>query len=201
MALLVPRNIPLSEQKNVAEDFLSEAFARDLITMEEFEKRISSVHKSESNRDIQAELEDLPENLRIQIHRAGTESSLNDVTKTNLILSSRTIKGAKLKYRKMKSKLILAEQKLDYSKTVLEPGKYYIDATVVLASLTVIIPENYAVSIDMSTILSEIKEGDSKIPGPDCPEIIIRGKVILGEVKVKVKGSGLIDKIIKLLGS
>ncbi len=198
MSQLIPKGRPLSEQKNIAEELLSEAYARDFITMEEFEKRISVVHAAGSNRDVQAELEDLPEALIVQTSNDNTQLAAKEV-KINLVLSSKTLRGSKLKSRNMKSKLILAEQKLDYSKTLLDPGKYYIDATIILSTLLIIVPENYAVSIEMGSVLSEIREHDTKFPGIGVPEIVVRGKVILGEVKVKKKGSGFIDKIKKLL--
>jgi hypothetical protein len=198
MSQLIPKERPLSEQKSIAEELLSEAYARDFITMEEFENRISVVHAAGSNRDVQAELQDLPETLIVQTSNENTQLASKAV-KTTLVLSSKTLRGSKLKSRNMKSKLILAEQKLDYSKTLLEPGKYYIDATIVLGTLLIIVPENYAVSIEMGSVLSEIREQDTKFPGRGVPEIVVRGKVILGEVKVKKKGSGFIDKIKKLL--
>ncbi len=195
---LIPRDQPLSEQKKIAEEILSEAFARDLITMDEFEKRVSVIHAAGSNRDVQTELSDLPDSLLVP--REKPEPDLPEQTKPSLlILSSKTVKGNWLKKRKIKSKLILADQKLDYTKTLLEPGKYYIDTNVILSSLTVIVPENYSVSVDMTPILAEIRERNVSPPSPGMPEIIIRGKVILGEVSVKTRGSGFIDKIKRLL--
>ena len=198
MSDLIPRDQPLSEQKKIAEEILSEAFARDLITMDEFEKRVSVVHSAGSNRDVQNELNDLPNTLLTP--RETMIPDLPEPKKSSLlVLSSKTVKGSQLKRKKIKTKLILAEQKLDYTKTLLEPGKYYIDTNVILSSMTVIVPENYAVTVDMTPILAEVKERNVSPPSPGMPEIIIRGKVILGEVHVKTKGSGFIDKIKKLL--
>lgn len=198
MSDLIPKDQPLNEQKKIAEEILSEAFARDLITMDEFEKRVTVMHSAGSNRDVQNELSDLPNNLLVP--RQSPEHNLPDQSKPDLlVLSSKTVKGNCLKKRQIKSRLILAEQKLDYTKTLLEPGKYYIDTKVILGSLTVIVPENYAVTVEMTPILAEIKERNVSPPSPGMPEIIIRGKVILGEVFVKTKGSGFIDKIKKLL--
>ena len=198
MSDLIPRDQPLPEQKKIAEDILSEAFARDLITMDEFEKRVSVVQAAGSNRDVQNELSDLPNTLLVP--GETREPDLPEQKKPSLlILSSKTVKGNLLKKRKIKTKLILAEQKLDYTKTLLDPGKYYIDTNVILSSMTVIVPENYAVTVDMTPILAEVKERNVSPPSPGMPEIIIRGKVILGEVTVKTKGSGFINKIKQLL--
>ena len=197
--MLIPNDKSITEQKEIAEEILSEAFARDLITMEEFEKRLSAVDAAGSNRDLQNELKDLPENI-LQYQKQEEYPQNKSPKKSVLVLSSKSIRGAKLKKKNSNSVLVLAEQKMDYTKTLLEPGVYYINTNAILSTLHIIVPENYAVTVEMETILSEIKEDDTRMPGPGVPEIIVRGKVVLGEVKIKKKGSGFIEKIISLLG-
>jgi len=63
MSLLIPNNKPLPVQIEIAESALAEAFARDLITMQELEKRLHQVHASHSNSEITDCLKDLPEDL------------------------------------------------------------------------------------------------------------------------------------------
>ncbi|MBN1646478.1 MAG: hypothetical protein JW874_00475 [Spirochaetales bacterium] len=196
MSDLVPKDRPLNEQKKIAEDILAEAFARDLITMEEFENRLAVVQTAGSNRTIQAELQDLP--ARFPARAATATPAPTDNTVHNLILSSRILRGAKLREPSLRTRLILAEETLDYSKTVLDPGTYYVEARVILGELNIIVPENYSISLDMTTVLSEVIDKGCEA-GPNSPRIIVRGKVILGSVKVKIRKDGIIKRIIDLI--
>ena len=201
MSPLVPKDKPLTEQKKYAEDALSEAFARDLITMEEFEIRVAKIQTAQSNRDIVSELDDLPDNFAPAVSE-DEETDLSSLKPydSKIILGSSLMRGAKLKSKKINSKIILGEQKLDYSKTVLAAGKYVVNATVVLGSLIVIVPEGYAVTIDMQSILSGVEEkSETAEPRPGTPEIIIKGNAVLSSVIVKVKKNNFIDKIKKLI--
>lgn len=198
MSLLIPIDKPLPQQKKIAEDILAEAFARDYITMEELEKRLSTIHSAGSNRDIQSEITDLPANI-LSMTSADNYPIDEKPTESSVILSSKIIRGNKLKKRKVKVRIILGDQKFDYSKTVLPPGKYYINASVILGSLEIIIPKDYSVTIDMGSVLSSITERHSTEPKPGSPEIIITGKVVLGSVLVKVKKDGFLEKVKKLL--
>ena len=199
MSDLVPKDRPLSVQKKVAEDLLTEAFARDLISMDEFENRLGIINAAGSNREIQTELQDLPESLIVQTINEEPLTA-GSPKQHNLLLSSRILRGIKLREKRLKTRLVLAEETLDYSKTVLEPGTYYVDANVILSELKIIVPENYTVSLDMTTVLSEVIEKESAA-GANSPHIVIRGKAILGSVKVKVRKDGIISKIIRLLDS
>jgi hypothetical protein len=186
----------LEERKKAAEDLLSEAFARDLLTIDQLETRLIAVNSASNDDHISVQIQDLPK----YVSAAAPRAELSDEPiKANSILSSRTLHGNKLRQQRIQSKIIMGEQKFDYSKTLLEPGKYYIDAKVYLGSLTIIVPENYAVSVDMDAIMSEIKERDICDPGPGIPEIVLRGKAVMGEVIVKVKKDGIISRIKNLL--
>lgn len=200
MSLLIPNNKPLPVQIEIAENALSEAFARDLITMEEFEKRIHKVQEAGSNSDISSCFEDLPNDLLSSA--SDTETPKKDIENRKkiqtTILSSNLLCGGKLKQKDINAKVILGEQVIDYSKTILEPGRYIINLTVVLGETKIIVPPEYSVSSDISNILSEVKNKTYKSPDSGTPEIIITGKAVLSSVSIKESGSGFIEKIKKL---
>ncbi len=200
MSFLVPNNKPLNTQKDIAENALAEAFALDLITIEELEKRLHKVQGAHSNSEITSYLQDLPRDL-LTSSQEGTAADMSNSDiegrekKQTTILSSNLLCGAKLKRKKINSKIILGEQTLGYSKTILEPGKYYINLTAVLSDTKIIVPPEYAVTSEIRTILSEVKDKTTKEPDVNTPEIIITGKAILSSVNIKEKGSGFIERI------
>ena len=57
-------------------------------------------------------------------------------------------------------------------------------------------PENYAVTVEMESIMADIKEKQTCSASAAVPEIIVRGKVIMGDVKVRNTG-GILNKIEK----
>ncbi len=204
MALLIPNDKPLYTQIEIAENALAEAFALDLITMEELEKRLSLVQASQSNSEITGYLKDLPENLAT----LGSEDADNkDIIDPDTglsqnreltVLSSNTLCGSRLKHKKIHTKVILGEQTLDYSRTILKPGKYYINLTAVLCETRIIIPPEYTVTSKLSNILSEVKSRTTHTPAVNAPEIILTGKAILSSVTIKEKSSGFIEKVKRL---
>jgi len=204
MSLLVPNNKPLNTQKEIAENALAEAFALDLITMEELEKRLYQVQGAHSNSEITSYLQDLPQDL-LTSSQAGTadaDMSNSDIErrekKQTTILCSNLLCGAKLRRKRINPKVVLGEQTLDYSKTILEPGKYFINLTAVLSDTKIILPPEYAVTSEIRNILSEVKDKTNKEPDANTPEIIITGKAILSSVTIKEKNSGFIEKIKQL---
>ncbi len=71
MSFLVPNDKPLKIQKDIAENALAEAFALDLITIEELEKRLNQVQGAHSNSEITSYLQDLPQDM-LALSKAGT---------------------------------------------------------------------------------------------------------------------------------
>ena len=199
MALLVPNNKPLNIQKETAENALTDAYALDLITMEELEKRLRQVQEAHSNLEITSYLQDLPQDL-LTLNKEGTGAS--DIerreNKQTTILSSNLISGAKLRHKRINAKIILGEQTFDYSRIILEPGKYFINLTAILSETKIIVPPEYAVTSEIRNIVSEIKDKTYKEPDANTPEIIITGKAILSSVTIKEKNSGFIEKIKQL---
>ncbi len=199
MSFLVPNNKPLNTQKNIAEDALAEAFALDLITMKELEKRLHQVQGAHSNSEITSYLQDLPQDLLTSSQEGTADADIERrEKKQTTILSSNLLCGAKLRQKKINSKVVLGEQTLDYSKTILEPGKYFINLTAVLSDTKIIVPPEYAVTSEIGNILSEVKDKTNKEPDANTPEIIITGKAILSSVTIKEKNSGFIEKIKQL---
>ncbi len=203
MSLLIPNNKPLNIQKKIAENALAEAFGLDFISMEELEKRLHQVQGAHSNSEITSYLQDLPRDLLNFSHDDSTAdmSNSNIERKENeqtTILSSSLLRGAKLRHKRINTKVILGEQTLDYSKTILEPGKYFINLTAVLCETNIIVPPLYAVTSKIRTILSEVTEKTTKEPDANTPEIIITGKAVLSSVTIREKNSGFIEKIKQL---
>jgi len=159
MSLLIPNNKPLPAQIEIAENALAEAFAQDLITMEELEKRLHQVQASHSNSEITGYLRDLPQDL-LTSGQAGADADISESdrekrkNKHTTVLSSNVLCGAKLKRERINAKVILGEQTLDYSKTVLEPGKYFVNLTTVLGEAKIIVPPEYAVTSEIRNIIS-----------------------------------------------
>jgi hypothetical protein len=204
MSLLVPNNKPLNAQQEIAENALTEAFALDLITMEELEKRLYQVHGAHSNSEITSYLEDLPPDLLTSSREetAAADPSNSDIEKgekkQTTILSSNLLCGAKLRRKRINAKVVLGEHTLDYSKTILEPGKYFINLKTIFGDTKIIVPPEYAVTSEIRSILSEVKNKTHKEPDVNTPVIIITGKAILSSVTIKEKNSGFIEKIKRL---
>jgi hypothetical protein len=162
------------------------------------------VQEAHSNSEISKCFEDLPRDLLDPVRTEDyTDVSISDVQKNKnkyiTVLSSNVLRGKQLKRKTIKAKVILGEQILDYSRTVLEPGRYFVELKTVLGETKIIVPPEYAVTAEIRNIMSEVNDTTDKEPDAATPEIVITGKVILGSVKIKEKNSRIINKIKKLL--
>ena len=105
MALLIPNDKPLKIQKEFAENALTEAYAMDLITMEELEKRLHQIQGAFSNLELSTYLTDLPQDLLMfnQVENTDTDIVGREGNQTT-ILSSNLISGRKLRHKNINSK-------------------------------------------------------------------------------------------------
>lgn len=198
MSLPAIRTKSLPAQKEMAENALTEAFALDLVTMDELEERLHKVQQARSHSEITSCLQDLPPQLLTSSREKAALKIEQREKKQTTVLSSNLLRGVKLKCKRLNIKNVLGEQTLDYSKTILKPGKYYVELTAVLADTKIIVPAGYAVTSDINNILSEVKDKTVTEPQAGAPEIIICGYAVLSSVTIREKGSGFIEKIKQL---
>jgi hypothetical protein len=192
---------PDSRQKTV--DALCEHFANDLLTVEEFERRVDRAHQAESTEELRGLLSDLStENLpaaedqaATDVERARASVPSSRVKERSFIvaaLGGADRKGRWIPARTNYSISVLGGTELDFREALLPPGETEVWVFSVMGGCEIVVPPGLAVESDGVAILGGFEHREEARAGddPDAPVLVIRGFAVMGGVEVSIRYSG-----------
>lgn len=197
--------LPSEDQRQQAVDALSEHFAADRLTLEEFERRVAIAHRTRALEELESLLRDLPSGNVPALRPdsplpAGTERVKASVvadrvpTRNTLVamFGSSVRKGRWVPARKTRSVAVLGSVSLDFREALLGPGVTDVDVYVILGSVEVIVPPGLYVECTGAAILGSFEQANESPPSlePDAPVLRINGIALLGSVEVQVRKAG-----------
>jgi len=190
---------------------LTEAFAGDVIEVEEFERRAELVHRAESPAELRTLLEDLPsaETRPVPLNDAGRPSRtgrgglpspsrgrLPDGVQdeTNLVfsvLSGATRTGRWIPARRNTAVAFMGGIELDFREAHLPPGETQVNCFSVMGGIDIIVPPDVVV---VSTGFGFMGGFDHRAQNAELPEdapiLRITGFAFMGGVDVSVRYPG-----------
>jgi hypothetical protein len=163
--------------------------------MEEFERRVSQAHQARSVQELARLIDDIPGVLaeapekipepaavRSTVLREGEQPVYG-------IMMSRRLRGQWLKSRTVNSRILMSSLEFDFRDLDLPPGIFEINLLALMSSVTVTVPADLPVQLEVVPFLGEVREGrrvKTVIPKKG-PGIRITGFVIMGDVKVRTR--------------
>jgi hypothetical protein len=199
----------LDDARRKAVDILSEEFAHDRLSLEEFEELVSRVQKAGALSGIQAVLERLQvapagaddppaaspaaTGLSLESGRAyGERASQRDTDSAVAVLGETKRTGHWVPARKTKVVATLGSVELDLRDAALGPGEFEFDVKAILGSVEIIAPEGLQVECGGSAILGSIDPGrpTPAAPGVGRPIVRLNCMAVLGEVSVDFRLPG-----------
>ena len=183
---------------------LSEGFARDLLDVEEFERRVTAAHTSDAPEAIQALIADLPAG---PAEPAGSSTALtapspattvalapasNDEQRLFAIMGGIDRRGAWTVPRKLKLKTMMGGAVLDLREARFPPGPVDIQIFAFMGGAQIIVPPGLAVQTDGSAFMGGFQQVNraSAHPDPDAPLLRVHGFAIMGGVDVRMRLPG-----------
>jgi Domain of unknown function (DUF1707) len=141
---------PSEREKTIG--FLTNAFSTDIINLDEFERRVESVHASKTHEELHQIVADLP-NEDIDDRKKIVECA-------NIVcnMGTRTIAGSMLFAKKLNIEATSSSLNLDYRSVDLPDGVYEIYINAVASSFTIKLPAQYHVENRISSQLASVKE-------------------------------------------
>jgi hypothetical protein len=141
---------PSEKEKTIG--FLTNAFSTDIINLDEFERRVESVHASKTHEELHQIVADLP-NEDIDDRKTIAECK-------NIVcnMGTRTIAGSLLFAKKLNIEATSSSLNLDYRSVDLPDGVYEVDISAVDSSIMIRLPVQYHVENRISTQLASVKE-------------------------------------------
>lgn len=190
---------PLGQkEKDEALERLCEHFANDVITLEDFERRVDLLHRSENATQLQEILSGLPvpgEAAPATVP-ARPETVLPSQIEPRRIVfavwggASRS--GRWIPARNNIAIGVMGGVELDFREALLGPGVTEVYAVAVMGGIEIIVPPDVQVECDGMAIMGgfEHVESASANPDPAQPVLRIRGFATMGGVEVDVRHIG-----------
>jgi hypothetical protein len=183
--------LPAARERTIG--ILSECFARNLLEMEEFERRVSLAHQAGSVKDLARLIDDVPGDLAEAADRppdpaTGRMLALREDEQTfHGIMMTRRLRGQWLKCRTVNTRTLMSSVEFDFRDLELPAGVVEIEVLAVMSSVVVTVPPELPVQTEVVPILGEVKEGrlvKTNLAGKG-PGIRITGFAVMSEIKVR----------------
>jgi len=189
MGQLTPVQYTVEERKEKLTEKLSTQYSLNVISLEEYERLIKYSQDIETEKELKIfekiiKEHDLPE-TKINSLNDDNKKMYAKMRQNNLtVLSSRKttgpIAGGNFTTILGEHKIIINEEDLVKDKTVL-------NVMVLLGDMVIYVPEDVNVINKTFPVLADIKIADNLHNKSSQKKLVIRGNVILGDIKIKVK--------------
>jgi hypothetical protein len=187
--------VALPAQRERTIKILSECFARNILEMEEFERRVSLAHGARSVQELARLIDDIPAELAEapqEIPHSDTSRKImlrDDEQPVYGIMMSRKCRGSWLKCRTVSSRILMSSLEFDFRDLELPSEIVEINILALMSSVVVTVPEDLPVQLEVVPILGDVGEGRRVRTGlpKHGPGVRITGFVVMGDVKVRVR--------------
>jgi len=194
----------LATTRQQAIDALCEHFANDVLSVEEFERRVDKAHKAESLDEIRALLADMPsgdlpvrqeEVASTAVERAQASIPASRVKERGLMVAALggvERKGRWIPARQNYAVSVMGGVCLDFREALLPPGESEVWIFTVMGGTEIIVPPGLTVESDGVAILGSFEHREDAVlsPDPDAPVLRLRGVAIMGGVEVSIRYPG-----------
>jgi hypothetical protein len=198
--------VALEARRQLALDRLTNAFASDLVTMEDYESRVARVQSANLPEEIEGQVSDLPQVIRkaeARPSRGGRRADAGDgyvaVPYRNAIdprlrgeesvaciMGNRTLQGDFLSGDKIDSFTMMGNTQIDLRDTALPPGRLKIDAFCMMGNLKVVVPHGLPVKMNGFPFMGNVHVGrdvERKL-SRDEPYVEVNGFAFMGNLSV-----------------
>jgi len=180
---------------------LSEAFAHDALDVEEFERRVTVAHTSESPDEIQALIADLPAATeaiaRVPVAMAPAPLDEDVAPQTvYAIMGGVERRGAWTVPRRWRVIAMMGGAQLDLREARFPAGVIDLEVKAVFGGVQIIVPPGLAVEVHGTAIMGGFQNVNRSPahPDPDAPLLRVHGIAIMGGVDITMRLPGENDR-------
>lgn len=189
-----PSLVLLRDTRERAIARLSDAFARDDLELDEFERRLGIAHRS----DVVAELEQLTADLGEEAPSqalvpaapvALSPSRVREQQSLVAVMGGAVRKGHWTPPRRLRVVAVLGGAELDFREAALAPGVTEVYITAVMGGVNIIVPPQLAVEMEGVAVMGgfEHSERAPVTPDPERPVLHVRGFALWGGVQIETR--------------
>lgn len=200
-----PGHPPTTAARTNTIDLLSEHFAQDHLSLEDFEKRVGEAHRANTVEALQALLSGLPTgnvpatldehsgtSLAPRVGASVPAGRVKDQDRTVAVFSETKRLGRWIPARENHIVAAMGSAVLDLREALLGPGETTFKCITFFGSIEVIVPEGMYVECAGSAVLGSFEQHDYSPASmdPDGPVVRVEGMAVLGSVEVQFRQVG-----------
>jgi hypothetical protein len=180
-----------AREKTIA--VLSDLFATDKLNLEDFERRVSLVHRASTLAEVEEAVSDLqkPDHSVKPVHASAlVPMSSVPARQTRLaILGGVDRRGSWSAPKRMRIVAVMGGVQLDYREARVPAGVVEVSVFALMGGVHIIVPPELAVEISGSAILGGFEELNRTPaqPDPDRPTLRIHGFAMMGGVSIETR--------------
>ena len=187
-----PPTSSLDAARERAIRLLTDGFAYDVITVDEFEWRLGQLSHADSPRAIDALVADLgvpAHGLTGPTHASAPPAAAEG--RILGIMSETRRMGPWRVPQALRVKAVMSDVKIDLRYAVI-PAVCTIDVSAIMANVSFIVPPSLVVDFDVTSIMASARNDARAVAsvGYILPHVRIRGSAIMSEVRVRVRELG-----------
>ena len=192
-----PSLVLLRDTRERAIARLSEAFARDDLELDEFERRLGIAHRSDVVAELAALTADLGEGAPAQalVPAAPAAPVLSSSSRVReqqslvAVLGGAVRKGHWTPPRRLRVVAVLGGAELDFREAALAPGVTEVYITAVMGGVNIIVPPHLSVEMEGVAVMGgfEHSERAPVTPDPERPVLHVRGFALWGGVQIETR--------------
>jgi len=209
MAETKPNLVALRTERERCVSLLSDAFADDLLDVDEFERRVDLAHKAESVSALVTLREDI-RGMEVSGEASTALVAADDVKRQEALVLAQpesgwcvgVMGGAERKGqwrvpRKLRAAAVMGGIALDFREAIFPPGITSLQLFACMGGVEIIVPPNLAVECNGMGIMGgfESMERCPPIPDPSQPLLRISGVTVMGgfEISTRLVGESARD--------
>jgi hypothetical protein len=173
---------------------LTEAFAHDVLEMDEFERRLSIAHRTNSTEELATLTADLQDEAAtattaLAVPAPVSPASVRQSQRLLLIMGGTSRRGQWTPARKLRIIALMGGADLDFREAALAPGVTEVHITAVMGGVNIVVPPHLAVEMDGSAILGGFEHSDRAPldPDPERPVLRVYGLAVMGGVNIETR--------------
>lgn len=165
---------------------LQAAYTEDLLSLEEFERRLDAVHRCTNTTELTTLVQDIPAPSPFA---AGSRTPVREHSKEHAtilaILGGAERRGAWNPARRTHIVTVMGGADLDFSNANLPPGRTDIWVFCVMGGIDIVVPPDVNVEVSVLPIMGGIDHRTDDTQHPNAPTLRIHGAVIMGGIDIK----------------
>lgn len=164
---------------------LSDGFAYDALTEDEFEWRLGQLSLANSPVEVQALIADLPTpGVTAPTYSGGPARSEERIRG---IMSEIRRDGVWRLPQRLMVSAVMSNVRLDLRQAVIPPG-CTIEVRAIMANVTILVPPGLPVDCDVSPIMGSARNDSARVPAAfGAPLVHVRGSAFMAEVRVRMR--------------